>query len=108
MGIRYRIYYKQLPGKPDIVFLKKKIAIFVDGEFWHGKNWEQKKEKIKSNSGFWTPKIERNMQRDREVTAALQRMGWKVIRLWDSEINRNLGKCVLKILSSFKQNDALY
>src|ERR1700756_5196002 len=64
-GLRYRLHNKKLPGNPDISMKKYKIAIFIDGEFWHGYNWEEKKTKIKTNRDFWIPKIERNMQRDK-------------------------------------------
>jgi len=71
-GSRYRVNYKKLIGKPDIVLNKYKTVIFIDGVFWHGYNWEEKKDNIKSNRGFWIPKIERNMQRDQEVNEALK------------------------------------
>ena len=62
-GYRYYKNYKKLPGKPDIVFIRLKLVIFVDGEFWHGYEWEKNREKIKSNQEYWIPKIERNMQK---------------------------------------------
>lgn len=97
MGLRYRLYDKSLPGKPDIVFKNRKVAVFVDGSFWHGKDWAQKNKSIKSNKQFWIPKIERNIQRDKEVNQALGRLGWKIVRLWDSEIEKALGKCIIQI-----------
>lgn len=97
-GLRYRANYKKIPGKPDIVIKKYKLTIFVDGEFWHGYNWEEKKARIHTNRGFWIPKIERNMQRDREVNGALAAMGYTVMRFWDSDINKNIGSCVRQIL----------
>src|ERR1022692_3234017 len=72
-GYRYRIYSKKLIGRPDIIFTKYKIAVFVDGDFWHGYDWEQKKKKLATNKAYWIPKIERNMQRDMEVTQMLIR-----------------------------------
>jgi DNA mismatch endonuclease, patch repair protein len=97
MGLRYRKNVKKLPGKPDIVLKKYKLVIFVDGEFWHGFNWEEKKHCIKSNHGFWIPKIERNMQRDIEVTNELTQKGWEVIRFWEQDIQKNFGACVYRI-----------
>lgn len=97
LGFRYRISDKSLPGKPDISNKSKKIAIFVDGEFWHGYNWEEKKYAIKSNQGFWIPKIERNMQRDEEVNYALEQMGYLVLRLWDFKIKKDLQACISKL-----------
>jgi len=85
-NIRFRIHDKSLPGRPDIVIKKYKLAIFVDGEFWHGKNWEQKKEKMQTNRSFWVPKIERNMQKDHLHTTALKDMGYAVFRFWADEL----------------------
>ena len=97
-GLRYRLHKKSLPGKPDIAIQKWKIAIFVDGEFWHGYQWEKKKKKIKSNRAFWIPKIERNMQRDRENNLKLQSMGFHVLRFWETEVRKELGTCLKRIL----------
>ncbi len=96
-GYRYRTNVKKLPGKPDVVITKYKLAIFVDGEFWHGHHWNEKKEKIKSNRGFWIPKIERNIQRDDEVNEQLDDLGWTVIRFWQHKIVNDLRGSVLVI-----------
>ena len=85
-GVRYRKNYKALPGKPDIAITKQKIAIFIDGEFWHGYNWEYYKHHIKSNRDYWIPKIEYNMKHDKEVNDQLKEMGWKVIRFWSKKV----------------------
>jgi DNA mismatch endonuclease, patch repair protein len=98
MGIRYRINSKKLPGKPDIIIKSKRLIIFVDGEFWHGYQWEIKKTKIKTNRDFWIPKIERNMQRDVENNILLKKMGYTVLRFWDHQIYKNLESCIEKIL----------
>ncbi len=98
-GYRYRIDYKKLIGKPDIVLKKYKTVIFIDGEFWHGYNWEERKEKIKTNREFWIPKIERNLQRDREVNIALETKGYKVFRFWEQEIKKELDKCLDRVIS---------
>ncbi len=97
-GLRYRIHRKDLPGRPDIVVKKLKIVIFVDGEFWHGYDWSTKREKIKSNRAFWIPKIERNMQRDREVNAELAQMGYQVFRFWEHEVKKEIGACIKQVL----------
>ena len=94
LGFRYRVDFKGLPGRPDISNKSKKIAIFIDGEFWHGYNWEVKKQKIKANRDFWIPKIERNMQRDRENVKKLENMGFKVFRFWEHEVKKNLEGCI--------------
>lgn len=96
-GYRYRKNYRKLIGKPDIVFNKYKTVVFIDGEFWHGYNWEEKREKIKSNRGFWIPKIERNMQRDREVNQALNEQGFTLFRFWEREVKKNFETCVEKV-----------
>ncbi len=97
-GVRYRVNNKKLPGKPDVSIQKYKLAIFIDGGFWHGYNWNEKKETIKSNRGFWIPKIERNMQRDKEVNQKLSEMDYTVFRFWEKEIENELDKCINDIL----------
>ncbi|WP_100614045.1 very short patch repair endonuclease [Confluentibacter citreus] len=97
-GIRYRINNKTLPGKPDISIKKYKLIIFIDGEFWHGYNWDERRETIKNNRGFWIPKIERNMQRDKEVNRELQDMGYMVFRFWSKDIQNELDKCINDVL----------
>ena len=92
-GLRYRKNSSKVFGKPDIVFIGKKVAVFCDSEFWHGYDWEHKKEEIKSRRDFWIPKIERNMQRDIEVTEKLTTDGWTVLRFWGNDIKKNPGKC---------------
>lgn len=92
-GLRYRKNVKNICGKPDIVFLRKKTAIFCDSEFWHGCNWEERKSDIKTRKDFWIPKIERNIQRDIEVNAILTGEGWTVLRFWGNDIKKNCAKC---------------
>jgi DNA mismatch endonuclease (patch repair protein) len=92
-GLRYQKNVKTIIGKPDIVFKGKKVAVFCDSEFWHGYDWENRKFDIKSRREFWIPKIERNMQRDIEVTEALSENGWLVIRFWGKEIKKNCSGC---------------
>jgi DNA mismatch endonuclease (patch repair protein) len=87
-----------LPGSPDIVFAKYKLAIFVDGEFWHGHNWEEKKQKLKTNKDFWIPKLERNMQRDRNNNRLLLEKGWHVMRFWENEIKSDLLGCICRLV----------
>lgn len=99
-GIRYRLNVKKLPGKPDIVIGKAKLAIFIDGEFWHGYKWEEKKLRIKANRDYWIPKIEKNMARDLKNTADLEALGYKVWRFWEQEIKKDLDSIVEKILNT--------
>jgi DNA mismatch endonuclease (patch repair protein) len=93
-GLRYRISGSGLIGKPDVVIKKYRLVIFIDGEFWHGYKWEEKKKKIKSNKAFWIPKIERNMQRDLEVNKKLGEIGYCVFRFWDFQIKNDLEECI--------------
>ncbi len=96
-GFRYRKNNKTVFGKPDLTFKKYKIAIFVDGEFWHGKNWNEENDKINTNRDFWIKKISNNIKRDKEVNDYLLKNGWKVIRFWGRQIETDLVNCVLKI-----------
>ena len=96
-GYRYRKNYTKVYGCPDIVFTKYKIAIFCDSEFWHGYDWERCKHDFKSHTDFWLPKIERNMERDREVTAKLREAGYTVLRFWGTQIIKDLDTVVYKI-----------
>ena len=92
-GLRYQKNRTDIFGKPDIVFKGKKIAIFCDSEFWHGYNWEKRKKDFKSHQEFWIPKIERNIERDIEVTNKLESEGWTVLRFWGNEIKKETEKC---------------
>lgn len=91
--LRYRKNSNKVFGHPDIVFIGKKVAVFCDSEFWHGFNWEERKKDFKSHQEFWIPKIERNMERDAEVTAKLQEDGWTVLRFWGKDIKKNTAYC---------------
>lgn len=93
-GLRYRKNYKGVCGKPDIVFLKARIAVFVDGKMWHGYNWNKQKNDFKSHREFWISKIESNIERDKKVTKELTVQGWHVIRFWDFEIIKDLARCI--------------
>lgn len=95
-GYRYRKNCRDLPGKPDIVLTKYKIAIFCDGEFFHGKDWEVLKPRLErgNNSEFWIKKITRNIERDDEVNKQLLFLGWTVIRFWGKDIKKNVDECV--------------
>jgi DNA mismatch endonuclease (patch repair protein) len=95
-GIRYRKNYKLLNYHPDVVITKYKIAIFCDGDFWHGKNYHKKK--IYTNEEYWDNKIKRNIERDLECVIALRDLGWHVFRFWESDIKKNVDECVQKII----------
>ena len=102
-GLRYRKNANSIFGHPDIVFIGKKVAVFCDSEFWHGYDWETKKEEIKSNRDFWIPKIERNMQRDVEVTEKLESEGWQVLRFWGNEIKKDCIGCANDVEKALKE-----
>lgn len=95
-GFRYRKNYKELPGKPDIVFTQYKIAVFCDSEFFHGKDWEVLKPRLEKtqNSEYWLKKISRNMERDDEVNKRLLFEGWTVIRFWGKDILKDTDECI--------------
>jgi DNA mismatch endonuclease (patch repair protein) len=101
-GVRYRSNVNSLPGCPDLILVQHRIAVFCDGDFWHGRNWAVRKSKLGAgwNAAYWVAKIERNRQRDREVTRALKRIGWRVIRVWESDVRGNPGRVARRILSS--------
>ncbi|MBP6757536.1 MAG: very short patch repair endonuclease [Bacteroidia bacterium] len=103
LGYRYRKNNKTVFGKPDLTFKKYKIAVFVDSEFFHGKDWERQKDRIKSNREFWHKKIERNIQRDIEVNNYLTAQGWKIIRFWSKEVKKDLNSCIIIIQKEILQ-----
>lgn len=98
-GFRYRKNYKKLPGKPDIALTKYKIAIFCDGEFFHGKDWEVLRPRLEksNNSEFWINKISKNRERDDEINKQLLFLGWTVIRFWGADITKHTDECVTVI-----------
>lgn len=101
LGYRYRVNYKELPGKPDIVFTKKKIAIFIHGCYWHGHNCGSRyAHTSQSNRTYWGPKIQRTQQRDRAHVATLEEQGWNVIELWECQIKDNFEEMIQKLSRS--------
>ena len=104
-GLRYRKNVKSVYGHPDIAFIGKKVAVFVDSEFWHGFDWENRKKDFKSHQEFWIPKIERNIQRDIEVNEKLKSEGWAVIRFWGKDITKNIKQCADIVERAVKENE---
>lgn len=102
-GLRFSRKISDLPGKPDIVLKNSKIAIFIDGEFWHGYNWAKKKKTIRANRDYWIPKIERNILRDKKSSQELREKGWEVLRFWQKDVDGRMGACVSKIMRSIKR-----
>lgn len=107
-GLRYRKHVKRLPGSPDMVFAGAKVVVFVDGEFWHGRQWQSRgldslsKQFAEPKAVYWVPKITRNMDRDKRVNEELKTAGWKVVRIWESDIRTNLASCVQQVLNAAK------
>ncbi len=101
-GLRYRTNMSGLPGKPDLVFTKSRVAVFCDGDFWHGKNWEKRKQKllIGTNGDYWVAKIESNMARDQDQTKLLEKNGWTVLRFWESDILKQLEQAVSIVVAA--------
>lgn len=96
-GFRYRLNAKNIFGKPDLAFVREKVAVFCDSEFWHGKDWDKAKRRIGTNRKYWLPKIKNNILRDKKVNIGLRKQGWKVLRFWGKEISKDPEKCALKI-----------
>lgn len=105
-GYRYRRNYKKLPGSPDITLTKYRVAVFVDGEFWHGENWEERKAKLKHNREYWIEKIEENIARDKRVDTQLQEMGWITIHFWEKQVLKHTDECLQTVLELLEKKKA--
>ena len=103
-GYRYRRNYKKLPGSPDIALTTYRVAVFVDGEFWHGENWEERKAKLKHNREYWIEKIEENMARDKRVDNQLQEMGWTTVHFWEKQVLKRTDECLRVVLDLLEKN----
>lgn len=102
-GLRgYRKNQKGIPGTPDFCWREKKIAVFCDSSFWHGHDWKNQIKTIKTRKKFWINKIETNIDRDKKINRKLRKEGWKVLRFWDFNINKNADRCAIKIKRLFK------
>lgn len=99
LGVRYRKNVERMPGKPDLVFAKPRVVVFCDGDFWHGRNWRRLRARLKrrANPGYWIPKIRANRERDRRTSAALRQQGWHVIRLWETDVLRDVRRAACQI-----------
>lgn len=90
-GGRYRLHVRSLPGNPDLVFVAAKVVVFCDGDFWHGNDWRRRRARLAAgaNAGYWVAKIEANRRRDQRHVRSLRRLGWEVIRVWETDIHRD-------------------
>jgi DNA mismatch endonuclease (patch repair protein) len=109
LGLRYRLHAKGLPGKPDIVFRRQRLAVFVDGDFWHGRNWEKRRAALERghNAPYWIGKIAYNIERDLRTNALLEQAGWKVLRLWETEVKRQAWAAADRVIQALRgeEND---
>ena len=99
IGYRYRKNDKRLPGSPDIAISKYKVAVFVDGEFWHGKDWPEKKQRLNRNREYWIEKIEENIARDSRVNEQLKELGWIPVHFWEKDVLKHTDDCIEKIMN---------
>lgn len=101
-GLRFELNDPGLPGKPDLVFVAKKVAVFCDGDFWHGRNLDDSIRTLKRghNSRYWVPKILSNVARDRRNARTLRQLGWRVFRFWETDILRNRNRVVRRIVAA--------
>lgn len=108
-GCRYRKSFAGLPGRPDVVFPGARVAVFCDGDFWHGRNWESRKQKLRrgTNAQYWLAKIQRNIDRDRQNTERLQEMGWTVLRFWETQIRSDPLAVTLTVLGALQDRKIL-
>jgi DNA mismatch endonuclease, patch repair protein len=99
-GVRYRLHQAALPGRPDLVLVRHRVAVFCDGDFWHGRHWRTSKDRLAAgwNASYWVAKIDRNRRRDRQVTRRLRLLGWTVVRVWESDVRRDPVRAAVKIL----------
>lgn len=105
MGYRYRVNYRALPGKPDIVFTRKKVAIFIHGCYWHGHTCGSRYAHVsKSNKGYWMPKIQRTQQRDQEHITKLKSLGWKVAVIWECQIRDHFDQTIDELVDFMRKN----
>lgn len=103
-GARYKLHAKDLPGKPDLVFRRQKVAVFVDGDFWHGRNWPRERDKLaqRSNGSYWVAKIEYNRKRDQRNAELLSRQGWHVLRLWETDVKADIHEATEVVLAALR------
>ena len=105
-GYRYRKNVPEILGNPDLVFIGPRVVVFCDGDFWHGKSWQSRREKlvIGHNPNYWVAKIEHNMKRDKQTSRQLEEEGWRVIRVWESDIKRDLDNVVKRITQTLHES----
>jgi DNA mismatch endonuclease (patch repair protein) len=105
MGLRFRKNVRDLPGRPDIVFRRHRVAVFCDGDFWHGRNWIQRRRKLKqgANSSYWVAKIRANIERDKRHDERLRQLGWTVVRVWEKDILADAQRAAMVVAQSIRE-----
>jgi DNA mismatch endonuclease (patch repair protein) len=104
-GLRYKVQVRSLPGRPDVVFSRAQVAVFCDGDFWHGRNWRARRARLirGSNADYWVHKISYNIARDKRQTRELERAGWVVVRVWETDVLRSPSSVVEKVRKALKR-----
>jgi DNA mismatch endonuclease (patch repair protein) len=100
-GVRFRKNLRTLPGKPDIIISRLKLAIFCDGDFWHGRNWSKNRIRLARgpNPEYWVKKITANMERDKRSNKALKCLGWRVVRVWETDVRKDPVRAAASIIA---------
>jgi DNA mismatch endonuclease, patch repair protein len=106
-GLRYRLHARELPGKPDLVFRRARVAVFCDGDFWHGRRWAERRAKLArgANARYWLAKIAANVARDKRTTSALRAAGWVVVRVWESDVLRDVQRAAARVEAAVARRD---
>jgi DNA mismatch endonuclease (patch repair protein) len=99
LGLRFKANVMSLPGRPDVVFPSEKVIVFIDGDFWHGFRYPSWQRRLPA---YWRAKIERNRARDLRNFAKLRRRGWRVVRVWEHEVKRDLTRCIARIITALR------
>jgi DNA mismatch endonuclease, patch repair protein len=107
-GVRYRLHARDVLGRPDLVIRRWRLAVFVDGDFWHGNSWRLRglrrlEDQFPNRTEAWVAKIRRNMQRDAFVTRELRHDGWRVVRVWESEVLEDPAACARRVLDVLRE-----
>jgi DNA mismatch endonuclease (patch repair protein) len=106
-GVRYRLHAADVTGRPDVVIRSKRLAVFVDGDFWHGNAWRLRglarlEDQFPTRTEWWVAKINRTIERDHEVTVSLEAAGWRVVRVWESEVIADSNAAAARVLAALE------
>lgn len=106
LGLRFRIHHPAVVGRPDVVFYRTKIAVFCDGDFWHGRHWKRLRPLLerRANAEYWVAKIAANRRRDVQITRELRQSGWNVLRFWEGDVRRNVNRVANEIADALRHH----